>query len=71
MTGFIQGSCDRVVARWLERYLLYDPLLHYVGHQLQVDGSCYGAGGVTPEMSVPVRQHTFDLLDLEETSDSG
>lgn len=45
--------------------LLYDPLLHHICHDLEVDGPCDHVGWMPPEMRVSVRQHSFDLLNLK------
>lgn len=47
-------------------YLLYDPLLHHVRHDLEVDGPCDHVGRMSPEMRVSVRQNSFDLLNLKK-----
>ena len=46
-------------------YLLYDPLLHHIWHDLEVDGPRDHVGRMSPEMRVSVRQNPFNLLDLK------
>lgn len=48
--------------------LLYDPLLHHIWHDLEVDGPCNHVGWMPPEMRVSVRQNSFNLLDLKQHS---
>lgn len=45
--------------------LLYDPLLHHIWHDLEVDGPRNHVGWMPPEMRVSVRQNSFNLLDLK------
>lgn len=58
-----------VVCPSLWFYLLDDPGLQHVRHDLQVDGAGQHVGRVSPEVRVSVRQNSFHLLDLEEYSD--
>jgi len=66
-SGFVptlDSRCDDVMES-VGTDLLDDPLLHHVGHDLEVDGAADHVGRMPPEMSVSVRQNSFDLLNLK------
>lgn len=47
------------------KYLVDDPLLHHIRHDLEVDGPCNNTGWMSPKVWVPVWQHPFNLLNLK------